>query len=237
MQVRYELRNADDGTTIDAGRSERFVIGENQDFLHLDAVVQGMSVGETKETLLGDSVFGERNEDWVVKYGRDDFPSELEVGLLLTIQDTSAQVVAFDESSVTLDFNNPLAGLNVTVVATLESCEAPIDRPPVVVEAISAGDGTSFPRLGDKVSVHCVASYVDGGEVFYSSREQGAPYDFQLGAGQVIEGLELGIQNVSIGGKAKITIPAQLAYGRQNANVVLPVDKDVIFEVELLSID
>jgi len=86
------------------------------------------------------------------------------------------------------------------------------------------------------VSVHCVAMYADTGDVFYSSREEGKPYEFQLGAGQVIRGLEAGIKDVSLGGTAKILIPADLAYGQQSSRVQVPVKRDVVFEVELLSI-
>lgn len=238
VRVRYELRNGDTGATIEPSQDVDTIIGVTEDTEFLDAAVEGMSVGETKETRFGgDAGFGERDPDWVVEYDRELFKgSDFEIGTHLELSGRSARVASFTETTVTLDFNHPLAGVNATLMATLISCTAPCGAAPVMVDTISLGDGVRFPRRGDRVRVHCNASYADDGEVFYSSHQQGQPYEFQLGAGEVIKGLDIGIKNISVGGIAKLKIPADLAYGRQSSVVMVPVKRDVIYEVELLSI-
>eukprot|EP00931_Biecheleriopsis_adriatica_P093160 TRINITY_DN66908_c0_g1_i1.p1 TRINITY_DN66908_c0_g1~~TRINITY_DN66908_c0_g1_i1.p1 ORF type:complete len:280 (+),score=44.46 TRINITY_DN66908_c0_g1_i1:31-870(+) len=234
VRVRYHMRNDEGSEAIDEKGEMEFVVGESEESAHLDGLVQGMAVGETREAVLGEA-FGARREDWVVSYDIDDLPPDLEVGMIVDIRGRSARVIAISDSALTLDFNHPLAGLNLTLIAVLLSCEDPREAS-VAVETMSSGDGTRFPKNGDTVRIHCEGSYAESGETFYSSREKGEPYEFQLGANQVIEGLEIGIQNVSLGGRARIRIPASLAYGKQSASVQVAVDKDVVYEVELLSV-
>lgn len=241
VRVKYELRNGDTGEPVEAGSEMDFVLGESEDTAFLDTAVEGLSVGDTKEARFGgEAGFGERNADWVVPYDREMFgDGDLQVGMQLELQGSPGRVVAFNESVVTLDFNHPLAGLNITLVATLVSCEAECEAAArVTVEPVSPGDGATFPKPGDRLRVHCNASYADGdGGFVFSSYEQGQPYEFELGSGKVIRGLEIGIQQVSLGGRATLRIPADLAYGRVSATVQVPVNRDIVFEVELLSIN
>ena len=74
-------------------------------------------------------------------------------------------------------------------------------------------------------------------ETFDSSRKRGTPFNFVLGAGQVIQGWEQGLNGMCVGEKRKLTIPSDLGYGSRGAGGVIPPSATLVFEVELLDIN
>jgi len=90
-------------------------------------------------------------------------------------------------------------------------------------------------EVGDDVVVHYVG-WLTNGQQFDSSRARRDPLDFALGAGDVIKGWDQGIEGMRTGGKRKLTIPAELAYGDKGCGGVIPPDATLVFEVELLEI-
>ena len=90
-------------------------------------------------------------------------------------------------------------------------------------------------KLGDMLSVHYTGSLSDG-PVFDSSVPRGQPFEFRLGAGQVIRGWEEGLVGMKEGGKRKLIIPYQLAYGERGRPPKIPPKAELTFEVELLRI-
>ena len=96
------------------------------------------------------------------------------------------------------------------------------------------GDGDKA-AAGMAVSVHYVGT-LENGEQFDSSRDRGAPFEFQLGAGQVIAGWDEGIAGMRIGGIRELTIPPDLGYGEAGSPPVIPPNSTLLFEVELLEI-
>ncbi len=92
---------------------------------------------------------------------------------------------------------------------------------------------------GKRVSVHYTGwLYENGaaGKKFDSSKDRGQPFQFGLGAGQVISGWDEGVQGMKVGGKRHLVIPSALGYGAQGAGGVIPPNATLLFEVELLGV-
>jgi len=109
-----------------------------------------------------------------------------------------------------------------------------MSRRDVNVEIFAAGDGINYPRPGNTVTVHYTGFLKDGSR-FDSSRDRGKPFKFKLGAEQVIPGLDLGVAQLSIGERAKVTIPAHLAYGDRGFPGLIPGKSELVFDIELIT--
>ena len=90
-------------------------------------------------------------------------------------------------------------------------------------------------KKGDHVTVHYTGSLADG-TVFDSSLDRGTPFDFTAGIGQVIAGWDLGVVGMKKGGKRKLTIPPQLAYGSRGVPPKIPPESTLLFQVEMLDV-
>ncbi|MBY0525821.1 MAG: FKBP-type peptidyl-prolyl cis-trans isomerase [Gemmataceae bacterium] len=100
---------------------------------------------------------------------------------------------------------------------------------------LKAGTGGTA-KAGDVVEVHYTGWLKKDGKKFDSSLDRGEPLSFKLGAGRVIKGWDEGVAGMKEGGKRKLIIPSELAYGKRGFGDVIPPDAELIFEVELLKI-
>ncbi len=94
------------------------------------------------------------------------------------------------------------------------------------------GEGAN-PVAGQKVKVHYTGTLLDGTK-FDSSVDRGQPFEFVLGQGQVIRGWDEGIALMKKGGKARLIIPSNIAYGENGRMPTIPPSATLIFEVELI---
>jgi FKBP-type peptidyl-prolyl cis-trans isomerase FkpA len=101
------------------------------------------------------------------------------------------------------------------------------------VEHLSEGNGPS-PTATDVVKVHYHGTFSDG-RVFDSSVQRGEPASFPLN--RVIPCWTQGLQQMKVGGKAKLTCPPELAYGERGAPPSIPPNSTLTFEVELIAIE
>jgi protein-disulfide isomerase len=90
-------------------------------------------------------------------------------------------------------------------------------------------------KSGDTVRVHYTGTLTDGKE-FDSSRTRNVPFEFTIGRGNVIRGWEEGIVGMKVGGKRKLTLPPDFAYGAAGHPPAIPPAATLLFDVELLEI-
>jgi peptidylprolyl isomerase len=106
----------------------------------------------------------------------------------------------------------------------------------LIIKEIKVGKGKEAKK-GSNVSVHYKGTLLVGGKQFDSSHDRGVPFDFKLGRGEVIQGWDRGVVGMKVGGKRKLTIPPELAYGTEGSGKTIPPNATLIFVVELLKVD
>jgi peptidylprolyl isomerase len=116
--------------------------------------------------------------------------------------------------------------------------DVPSDQPPsyqLEIEDIEVGDGEEAVS-GKVVEVHYVGVSWATGNQFDASWDRGDTFKFGLGKGQVIAGWDQGVAGMKVGGRRRITIPPDLAYGKRGAGGVIGPDETLVFVVDLIGV-
>ena len=121
--------------------------------------------------------------------------------------------------------------------STKPTIEVPDGPPPkkLEVDDIVEGDGPAAAP-GDTLTMQYVGVNYSDGKQFDASWDNGQPFTFQLGTGQVIQGWDQGIAGMKVGGRRELIVPPDLAYGAQGSPPAIGPDETLIFVVDLLDV-
>lgn len=117
------------------------------------------------------------------------------------------------------------------------SITIPNENPPsqLVISDDVMGTGDEAVK-GRNVSVHYVGVAWSTGRQFDASWDRNEPFDFRLGAGQVIQGWDEGVAGMKVGGRRTLTIPPDMGYGSRGAGSVIKGGETLVFVVDLLNV-
>ncbi|MCD1596778.1 FKBP-type peptidyl-prolyl cis-trans isomerase [Rheinheimera aquimaris] len=104
----------------------------------------------------------------------------------------------------------------------------------VKIEDITEGTGKAAER-GALITAH-YRGWLEDGTEFDSSHKRGEPFQIVLSNNRVIQGWILGLKGMKTGGKRKLWVPAELAYGERQIGTIIPPNSNLIFEIELLEV-
>jgi peptidylprolyl isomerase len=115
--------------------------------------------------------------------------------------------------------------------------DVPADPPSYQLELddIEVGDGDEA-KPGKVVEVHYVGVSYKNGRQFDASWDRGDTFKFKLGGGQVIRGWDEGVAGMKVGGRRRLTIPPDMAYGQRGAGGVIGPGETLVFVVDLISV-
>ena len=192
---------------------------------------------------------------------KDDAPSNVDVSATTTVVGPSTSVSGVSTTSVSGASTTSVVGASTTVPSASTTAPAPVatiapaalsstkdltKKPVVVISGqlpppllgvteIVAGSGPEA-KAGDKLSMQYVGVAWSTKAQFDASWDRGQPFDFVLGAGNVIKGWDQGLLGMKVGGRRQLVIPSELGYGAQGNSGIAP-NETLVFVVDLLSVN
>lgn len=126
---------------------------------------------------------------------------------------------------------------SVAMTAAKPDVSIPDGQPPadLVVEDLVVGTGEQA-TAGQAVEVHYVGVAWSTGKQFDASWDRNETFEFRLGRGQVIQGWDRGVAGMKVGGRRRLTIPADMGYGSRGAGGVIKGGETLVFVVDLVSV-
>lgn len=124
--------------------------------------------------------------------------------------------------------------INLDLIKNQQSAVTPTPEvAQLQTQDLTVGTGSAV-LAGDSITVNYTGYLLDG-KKFDSTYDRNQPFDITVGAGQVIQGFDQGVVGMKIGGKRRLIIPSDLAYGAQGQGPI-PPNTPLVFDIELLSI-
>jgi len=123
---------------------------------------------------------------------------------------------------------------NITEVTATPSAKPIMDTNKLIIEDVLVGTGAEATP-GKKITVNYTGTLTNGTKFDSSLNPGRTPFEFTLGAGEVIQGWDQGFNGMKVGGKRKLTIPSSMGYGSADMGAI-PPNSTLIFEVELLGV-
>jgi FKBP-type peptidyl-prolyl cis-trans isomerase len=155
--------------------------------------------------------------------------------------DTTSQTVSISNSTIESNSSsqttqNTATGQQATTPSSASNAQNVLSRniQGMTVQDVKEGTGKAAEN-GDQVTVNYIGTLTDG-TVFDSSFSRNQPFSFTIGAGQVIEGWDLGVAGMKVGGERKLVIPSSLGYGATGVGPI-PPNATLDFTVDLLTIN
>jgi FKBP-type peptidyl-prolyl cis-trans isomerase len=133
-----------------------------------------------------------------------------------------------------LQSSTPSANIETAAPVASESANKNMNELKIEDEVVGTG---AEAVSGKKITVNYTGTLTDGTKFDSSLNPGRTPFEFTLGAGEVIQGWDQGFAGMKVGGKRKLTIPPTLGYGETGAGGVIPPNATLIFEVELLKVE
>lgn len=166
--------------------------------------------------------------------------------LLIGCNQEKTGTAGTDGGTSTSSTSNASGGSSATTTTgSGSSVSATTTTPPSAAQETTLPGGLKYQDVtvgtgaeatpGKRVTVHYTGWLTDGTKID-SSVDRGQPYTITLGAGEVIQGWDQGIAGMKVGGKRKLTIPHQLAYGPSGRPPVVPPSATLLFDIELLGV-
>ncbi|MCX6736715.1 MAG: FKBP-type peptidyl-prolyl cis-trans isomerase [Candidatus Parcubacteria bacterium] len=151
-----------------------------------------------------------------------------------------ALIFVFSKLNNKVQTQNPIKTENLPAAISKEVTKEVVKEEVPVVKKVDlqitdlrAGTGEAV-KAGDRISVNYLGTF-ENGQKFDSSYDRNAPFQFNLGKGEVIAGWDQGLVDMKVGGKRKLVIPPELGYGSTTRGSI-PANSVLIFEVELLEV-
>lgn len=151
--------------------------------------------------------------------------------LFSPVQDEAAAVAATEPGVIIVESAEDQTAARVAAYRAAADARGNITR--MVIDDIKFGTGEAVQE-GDVVSVHYVGTLQNGQE-FDNSKKRGAPFEFTVGGGQVIEGWDKGLVGMKVGGQRVLVIPPEMAYGDQGIGPI-PGGATLVFSIELMEV-
>jgi peptidylprolyl isomerase len=122
-------------------------------------------------------------------------------------------------------------------MADKPSISIPAGDPPAELQIVdeTIGEGAEATS-GTRVVVHYAGVAWSTGSEFDASWNRGSTFDFRLGAGEVIQGWDQGVNGMKVGGRRRLTIPPHLGYGSRGAGGVIKGGETLVFVVDLVDV-